>query len=212
MRNKLILAGLAALLAAGAALPVRADDVVLSFHRWAEDEKLVREPALNGLWDLNDSWVNLVFTFELHEDGEYLVEVREREKESGAAADTTDSENPVCPAPKPIIRLWGRLYEVRNRLFLELRPAHTSDELPLLVPARALLRARLEGNELTLSFASADWLQQVLDSGQGGLTTVETRDALLVTDDAQQLYDFLEFNSWDETAFSGDKATLQRRR
>jgi hypothetical protein len=211
MRTKTILA-LVGLLAVALSLPARADDAVFSLHPWAEDEKLVRDPALDGVWNLQDSWLRLRLTFELQEDGEYLVTLGAREQEPAGTDGAADSERPACPSEAPTIRFWGRLYQVRDQLFFEFRPADPPDDLLLLLPVRAILRARLEDERLTLEFASAEWLKQMIEEQRTELAAVEARNALLVTSETAKLYEFLDFYSWDEMAFSSDSVSFDRRR
>jgi hypothetical protein len=212
MRTKagIALALLAVWLAGADAL--RADDAILSLHPWADNSKLVRDPAWSGVWDLDDSWLRLVLAIELHDDGEYLLTLSEQEVQPAVAPETDNSDQPVCAPTKPVIRFWARLYEIRHQTILELRPAAPSDELLLQLPVRTVLFARLMGDRLTLQFASSAWLKKSLSAGQTELFTVEAGDALLVTSPTEDLYEFLDFNVWDERAFSEQSVTFIRRR
>jgi hypothetical protein len=164
--------------------------LVLSLNPAYDDSTIAWEPALVGAWQSPDDKSSI--RIERGEWQSYRLHY----------------EHPIETGD-----LTGYLTIVGNDRYLDVMPARGKDHGSFLIPAHAVLRVRLEGDNLELTPLSYDWFADRLKAAQpivGLNATLDQKENALIVSASGQLRDWLRSQT-PASAALGAPATFIRR-
>jgi hypothetical protein len=162
--------------------------LVLNVNPLYDDETITWEPALIG------SWVD--------EDDKSSIQIDRGEWRSY----TIRYAHPVETG-----QVTGYLTTVGDDRFLDVMPSRGQDRGAFLLPVHAVLRLRLEGDQLELTPLSYDWMADRLRAGgvTGLHVAFDQKDNVLVVSPTAEIRTWIRQKTYDSPVF-GASATFVR--